>query len=708
MNDKHYEALGHVTIEHETTSLYADYIRFDHDTQKAFAKGNVFITQSDGDRLSCDEMDIDLNEEIGTLYGGKMFIDHTHLYINGNKIQKTGKNTYTIYKSRLTTCDGENPDWKITGNDLSLTVEGYGFVNHVAFWVKDIPIFYIPWMVFPIKTKRQTGLLLPKLGFSKRKGFTYNQPFFWAINDQADITFSANHMHTRGENIGVEYRHLFSRTSQLMLMADGFKDKKTDDGTEQRQNDWGYQDRGETHWPRTHTSRYWIRLKQDHELPYGLSSKLDIDWVSDQDYLREFKNTPNGFKDSNELFVNTFGRGIDDVDDTIRMNRWQVQHIWPQYNFNVQWIRYDDVIQRRLFDKDGSKYLLPEMHLAAIKHPLWNSPVYMDMYSQYIQVYQDSNTDHQGLRADIHPRLYVPLSLREYMTIEPSVGVRHTLWYVTRGSNSPLTQIDSSSERGLYDIKLDLASNVEKLYTLKNNNLIHHRICSLITYEYIPYENQNSYPVFISSKPDSDPSSIAIDRIDDKNRITYSMIHNFVKIPVMIDQHQSIRQIARLKIEQPYQFDENISYDEDDWNTQDDSFLPLNTELYLFPQDTIQFRANTYWSHQQQRWVSNELSLDILTPYPILDKFGVSYTYHQNSNQSISMRSSSEIFFRTHAAIDYEYNFISNTQIKFSADIEYRSQCWSVAIGYIDENDEVSYHLMIHLMHLGGIKNNIR
>ena len=53
-----------------------------------------------------------------------------------------------------------------------------------------MPIFYLPYLVFPIKKERESGLLFPKFSLNTGDGVYFQLPVYWAINDSADITLS--------------------------------------------------------------------------------------------------------------------------------------------------------------------------------------------------------------------------------------------------------------------------------------------------------------------------------------------------------------------------------------------------------------------------------------------------------------------------------------------------------------------------------------
>ena len=182
-----YHARGNVIIEKQSTRLVADVVSFNHKAMTASASGHVVMTAGD-DILTGERVELNLDRETGVVHGGTVFLKENHFYIHGDRIEKTGKETYLAEKGSITSCDGDRPDWIITGRTLKVTIEGYGSATHASFRIRDVPVLYTPYLLFPVKTKRQTGLLAPEMGISDRKGFSWDQPLFWAISDSTDAT----------------------------------------------------------------------------------------------------------------------------------------------------------------------------------------------------------------------------------------------------------------------------------------------------------------------------------------------------------------------------------------------------------------------------------------------------------------------------------------------------------------------------------------
>ena len=685
-----YIARGDVVITKKDRKLTADFVRFDHKTMKALATGNVIMTAGE-DILTGSSMEMDLEAETGTLYNGTIFFKANHFYIKGNKIQKVGKDSYTVDKASITTCDGDTPAWKITGRNLRVTIEGYGFVNHAALWAKKVPVLYTPFLVFPVKLKRQSGLLPPQIGYSDRKRLEYNQPFFWAISESSDATFYAHYIRRRGQKLGLEYRYILDEKSKGTLMYDFLNDKEVDDGTPGSSKNFGYEDDSVL---RPNSDRYWFRMKNDQSMPFGFSAKLDLDIVSDQDYLHEFKGGYTGFDTTNNYFQKNFGRGFDDYNDPIRVNRLNLNRGWSNYSLNAEARWYDDVINRRQNDTNTQLHKLPFAEFNGSKQRILKSPFYFDLDSEYVRFYKEESK--RGHRVDALPRLYLPLRFKNYFTLEPSFGWRQTAWYVDRYQD-PSIETNKTLYREIYDIKLDLSSGIYNVYSLKENGIerIRHAVRPQIVYEFIPDQKQDEYPSFDD-----------LDRIGEKSLITYSITNTFTSRSRKHTVEQGRRQedeyavpsytyndFLRFKLEQ--------SYDINKANENDpEPFSPVYGELQLVPGRYISLQADAKWSQYENHIISHNVKASISDKRG--DKLSVEHRYTRDSIESIYTDFLLRISGRLSTYTDYEYNILEEERIKFGLGFLYEAQCWSIELSYTDEENDRRYALMVNLYGLGG------
>src|SRR5262249_53510379 len=111
-------------------------------------------------------------------------------YFWGETLEKLGPRTYKISHGGFTTCGQPPPRRPPGAGSVTLTLEKHATLTNAVMKVKDVPVFYLPAMYYPInKEDRATGFLIPIYGSSTIRGQTIFNAFFWAINRSQDATF---------------------------------------------------------------------------------------------------------------------------------------------------------------------------------------------------------------------------------------------------------------------------------------------------------------------------------------------------------------------------------------------------------------------------------------------------------------------------------------------------------------------------------------
>ena len=711
-----YHATGQVIIEKQATRLIADRVAFNHKAMTAVAEGHVVLTV-DEDVLTGQRLELDIEQETGVVYGGSLFLEQNHFYIRGQRIEKTGRQTYRVERGSVTTCDGDRPDWIITSRTLKVTVEGYGRATHAVLRARDLPVLYVPYIVFPAKTKRQTGLLFPEVGYSDRKGFAWNQPLFWAIDDSSDATLYTHYMEERGTKIGLEYRYARTDDSYGVLMADGLRDRKVDDGTEEATDKWGYDDDA---FDRPNADRYWLRAKLDQELPQAFMARLDLDIVSDQDYLTEFREDPDGFNATRESFLEGFGRDLDTYDENTRTNRLNLSRIWSRFSLNADAVWNDNVTKRRWRETDNTLQQLPRIGFDGMKQQAFDSPVFWNLASEYIYLYQEDGQ--RGHRTDLYPRAYLPLKWKNYISVEPSAGWRQTAWVMDRWEDDNL---DQNTYRQIYDARLDVSTELSKIMEspVAAIDRIRHSIKPRVVYQYIPDQDQSDLPDF-----DTD-----IDRIEAANTVTYSLTNTFTsrrakkssrpergaigkrpKTGEKPDNPSSTltaaapgdapgkeaaapvynySRLCRFYLEQTY----DIDAAKDD---EPEPFSDLYGELDLsfgayFSLDadaSFDTYANYFSSHNVAAVVKDRRR----------DRLKVEHRYERDENESIYGTVAVKLTNRLFVTGEYERDLLAKKDISKGAGFLYTAQCWAFDFRYTNEEGDHSYTVRLNLMGIGG------
>jgi LPS-assembly protein len=684
-----YVAEGHVVVSRKGKELSADTVHLNQKDQEALAIGNVRLV-SGKDILSGRELRLNLASETGEITDGSLFIFQNHLYLSGDLIRKTGPQTFTADRITVTACDGPDPDWKITGQDLKVTIEGYGFAKHTALWAGNVPLLYSPYLIFPVKLKRQSGLLMPEIGYSERKGGQYLQPLYWAINDHSDATLYAHYMSERGVRTGIEYRYMLSDRSMGALFAEGFTDNQIDDGTQDASEQWGYEDDAVL---RPNDDRYWVRMKHDQDLFGGLTAKLDLDVVSDQDYLHEFNTGFNGFNATQDYFRNTFGRDIDDEIDSVRLNRLNVNRSWNHYTFNSDLRWYDDVIKRRQGARDDTLRQMPAITFDGAQQPVGNGPLYFDLASSYVYHYRINGTS--GQRVDLYPRLYLPMQLFNALTVAPSVGMRATSWYLYHDEEAP-EETQAQFYRTLYDVKIDTSTEFYRLFngSMDADGQIKHSITPQVVYEYIPDTDQSDLPELDDA-----------DRIERTNLITYSLTNTLTARSAKknSDGQTDLSYHTFLRFKLAQSFDINKDNDNDP-----QPFSDVAAELDITPARYIRLDADAAWSIYDNEVTTFSSALTLFDSRS--DSLTADYRYSRESSpgaengvQAIGVTGALKVNDRWRLRGTYERNLYDHKDIESSFGFSYQAQCWGVDFDYTVEEDDRSYEVMFHLLSFGSI-----
>ena len=712
--DQDYEAFvakGNVSISKANIKITANFIRFDQENMKAYAEGNVVLTNGE-DVLSGTSMDVDLINQIGSVEDGYLFLKENNYHLTGKLIEKTGDKTYTIDEAVLTTCDGEKPDWKIRGKDVKITADGGGSASHVTMYARDMPVFYAPYFHYPARKKRQSGLLWPEGGHSDRWGWYYNQPFFWAIDKSSDATFYAHYMDKRGTKGGLEYRYFLDDWSKGTWRLDAFHDKETDTGGNSSEL-WGFED-GSREILRKNEQRYWLRGSHRQKLPYGIRGQLDVDLVSDQDYTREFRQGHMSWAESKDIFEKDFARDLDDYNDPIRTNRLNLNKLWSQYSLNVE-LRYDlDSTIRNSHEPDTTLQRLPIVEFDAIKQRIGPSPFFYNLNSQYLYYWRDDGPRTQ--RLDAHPRFYLPFQLKPFFTIEPSLGLRGTLWYLDK-KEYDLDGDQKFHSRGMYDTRVDFFTEFFNVFRIEGKTMeaVKHSVRPRVVHTYIPDVDQDDLPKFDS-----------IDRIDNQQLLTYSLTNTLTsktrkagsfEITRISDKDKatvidsetdySYNDFLRFELEQTYDIREAKQKDSEK------PFSPLAARLDLFPGNYVAMDADALFSVYDWKFISHNIGGRFWDRRG--DKLNLEYRYTRKTdetelNAAKTLYGDIEIKVTDRLKVSglYEFNFLDDVRVQRGLGLNYKADCWSfggrvVDKTNVDDKSDINWELKIELYGLGEL-----
>ncbi|MBB3230329.1 LPS-assembly protein LptD [Halomonas stenophila] len=199
---------GEVVLRRADTQLEAPRVRLPASRERVFAEGPVALR----DRnllVRGAAAEFSLESDDASIDTAHYVAHEQRLRGDAVRLARVAEDRYRLTEASFTTCEPGSDLWRLVGNDILLDRRrGYGTATHARLEVGKVPVFYWPWVRFPLDDRRQTGFLWPTLGFSG-DSVDYAQPFYWNIAPNQDATLTPRWISNRGWLLGAEYRYLF-------------------------------------------------------------------------------------------------------------------------------------------------------------------------------------------------------------------------------------------------------------------------------------------------------------------------------------------------------------------------------------------------------------------------------------------------------------------------------------------------------------------
>ncbi|MCI0511280.1 LPS-assembly protein [Chromohalobacter marismortui] len=259
---------GEVVLRRDDTQLEAPRVRVNAARDRAFAEGPTAVRYP-GLLVRGGDASMSLESDAAHVNRAHYVIHDQRVRGDAVELRRLPDGRYRLEEASFTTCEPGNGLWRMVGSDVTLNrAEGFGTATHARLEMGDVPVFYWPWLRFPIDDRRQSGFLWPTLGFSSA-GLDYTQPYYLNLAPNYDATLSPRWMSEHGAMLGGEFRYLFGSDQGTLEGAYLASDRG---GASDNPNDPDDAFEGESRWyiDYRHAGRFSPRL--DYQLAYGAAS----------------------------------------------------------------------------------------------------------------------------------------------------------------------------------------------------------------------------------------------------------------------------------------------------------------------------------------------------------------------------------------------------------------------------------------------------
>ena len=466
---------GNVVIlkgEHRIQTERAVYKKTENTVE---ATGDVKFDSLEAGSYSSTHSLLNLNDYTGYAEIGGFSLSGSRGRGNAERIVFVSKSRLKLKVVRYTTCRPDNEDWYLKAKEIEIDQDSAtGTARHASINLLGVPIFYSPYLSFPLGDNRRSGFLLPDFGSTDKMGTYFTVPYYWNIAPNYDATFKPRFMSSRGTQLQTQFRYLGSSYHGIAEVEALPNDSVTG------------------------TSRTGVAYKHQQQLSQHLSGSANLNWVSDQDYFDDF---------ATQLSTSSQTHLPQSVRLNYQRSDWQLGA--EVSNFQT--------LDKSIAPADYPYARLPQLTLN------WrpaerNSALSYQLFGSATAFQHD--TEESARRVHLQPTISYPMRGQSGF-IRPKVAAYYSSYLDrTVGSDDAFATAIGSIDSGLV---------FERPVTVKQQAM-KQTLEPRLFYVYSPYVDQSTLPVFDTSIPTfsfnslfQDNRFIGADRVGDTHQLTMAV-----------------------------------------------------------------------------------------------------------------------------------------------------------------------------------------
>ena len=278
---------GKVELKQGSRKLSAGRAILDTETMDAFVSRGVLFEEPFV-AIKTDSAEVNIRTDAILSPQVEFFLFGPKIRGQGASFERNEKGTVKLTNSRFTRCEPGNNSWWIRARSMSVKQgEVFGTARNATLKVKGVPIFYTPFIKFPVTGDRQSGFLFPTFGYSGEEGLDLQIPYYFNIAPNYDAIISPRYISQRGLGLDFKFRHL-STWQQTSFSLSALPNDDLFDGRYKKEDfDTLVNQGGLVDSDFDSADRWAIGIR--HRGKRGrLTTLIDYAAVSDPDYFRDF------------------------------------------------------------------------------------------------------------------------------------------------------------------------------------------------------------------------------------------------------------------------------------------------------------------------------------------------------------------------------------------------------------------------------------
>ena len=526
------------------------------------------------------------------------------------------------------TCTSVDNSWELSAKKIVINNQsGEGKARNLVLRLKDIPIIYLPYLSFPINDQRKTGLLVPNLGRSSKRGLEISLPYYWNLAPNIDLTTTPTLMAKRGVQLSAELRFLTAiqgGITQIDYLPNDDKYKK---------------------------DRTYISHRQTINLPSNWRMKLNGEYASDNSYFEDLTGT------------------MSSTSRTHLLREIQLEHYSENWIMEIGMDHYQ-MIDDSIIDEEKPYRRLPYFNFSG----MWgNKALGLNYALDSEVVFFDKPETISGSRFHVMPEVSAPLNFNG-IKITPSMAMDFTKYNLHTANDNSHSMSSVSPERAVPIYSLDLTGVFQK--TWKNGRYLQ-TLEPRILRVYIPYRNQDDFPIFDTIVPDMNGIQlfrknryVGQDRLGDTSQISYGITTKVVDA----NNGNSLFGLTLGQIR--YFKDRKVALPSESKLTQDSSgYMAM-----------MNMKINKNWSVKLgHMWnTHSNTSMKTTARFQYKSKqseiFNIAYRYRRNMLKQLDASFSWPVRDHWNVVGRYNYSILDRKVLEQFVGLEYESCCWGIRI----------------------------
>lgn len=472
-------ARGDVRLERGDQVLEAPVLRYERGAGRVLAAEGLRYHRP-GLSLRAEYADIRIDARTGVFENADFALTESGGRGHAGRVESLDGERLRLLEADYSTCAGDDKAWRLTANRIDLDRgSGRGEAFGTVLRIRDWPVFYSPYLNFPIDDRRHTGFLTPTLGHSGENGLELAAPYYFNLAPDRDATLTPRLLDERGLQLAGEFRYL-NRRSRGEIAGEYLPDDDVADD-----------------------DRSLVSFRHQGRLASHWAVAADYTRVSDDRYFEDLDNTLARSAQSQ-------------LERSLRLTAAR-----PGVRFSALVQDFQTLEDDRGAFRTEPYQRLPQarLFLRSPTHP-WRAA----LDAEFTSFRHDRALE--GLRYDLRPRLGWGID-RGGWYAETEAAYRYTRYQLEPPSGDDAAALDRGLPGLTAETGLRFARRLDNgwIQTLEPRAF----------YLYTGYQNQDDLPLFDTGAPDlhferlfADNRFVGVDRVGDANQATLAVTSRFL------------------------------------------------------------------------------------------------------------------------------------------------------------------------------------